>query len=76
MLSRIAQFLITFYGAAISPMLGKNCRFSPTCSAYARESFECHGFLKGSYLTLKRVCKCHPVYRGSRFDPVPEKPQK
>ena len=53
-------------------MLGSNCRFYPSCSSYSIEALERHGVLIGSYLTLKRLLKCHPFHQGG-IDPVPEK---
>lgn len=66
------QFLIKLYGAAVSPAIGKNCRFHPTCSAYAHEALEEYGFFKGSWLAVKRISRCHPFYKGERIDPVPK----
>lgn len=63
---------IKFYRKFISPLTGPNCRFHPTCSAYSLEAFQRFGFLKGFYLTLKRILKCHPFHKGG-FDPVPDK---
>ncbi len=62
--------LIRLYQLAISPWLGSNCRFQPTCSAYAIEAFERHGVLRGGWLTLRRIGRCHP-WGGSGYDPVP-----
>lgn len=62
--------LLRFYQYAISPMLGRNCRYHPTCSAYAVEAVERHGALKGGWLALKRVARCHPFKPGG-YDPVP-----
>lgn len=64
--------LVRFYQLAISPLLGSNCRYSPTCSAYMIEALHTHGFFKGLYLGTKRILKCHP-WGGSGFDPVPKK---
>ncbi len=64
--------LIRGYQLCISPYLGQNCRFYPTCSQYALKAISVHGCLKGSLLTLIRLCKCHPFHPGG-FDPVPEK---
>ena len=61
---------IHFYRKAISPVLPKSCRYTPTCSQYALEALKKHGPLKGLWLTVKRVCKCHP-WGGSGYDPVP-----
>ncbi len=58
------------YQYAISPLFGANCRFYPSCSDYAREAVERHGALKGSWLALRRVARCHPYHSGG-FDPVP-----
>ena len=58
------------YQYAVSPLLGTNCRFYPTCSDYAREAIERHGALKGAWLALRRVMRCHPYHPGG-FDPVP-----
>jgi len=55
-----------------SPLIGKNCRYAPTCSAYTMEALEKHGALKGSWLAAKRIGSCHP-WGGSGYDPVPEK---
>jgi putative membrane protein insertion efficiency factor len=62
--------IIKFYKTAISPYLGNNCRFHPTCSAYALEALKAHGPLKGFWLGAKRVAKCHPFHPGG-YDPVP-----
>ena len=64
--------LVRFYQLAISPLLGSNCRYSPTCSAYMSEALHTNGFFKGLYLGTKRILKCHP-WGGSGFDPVPKK---
>lgn len=61
---------IRFYQMAISPMLPKSCRFEPTCSSYAVEALRKHGPLKGTWLALKRIARCHP-WGGSGWDPVP-----
>ncbi|MCB1650717.1 MAG: membrane protein insertion efficiency factor YidD [Alphaproteobacteria bacterium] len=73
MLARILQFLIRVYTLAVSPFLGRNCRFHPTCSAYAHEALERHGAVKGLWLTGRRICRCHPLYKGDFHDPVPPK---
>ena len=69
----ILIFVIKVYSAAISPFLGRNCRFHPTCSAYAKESIETHGSVKGAVLSIKRIAKCQPFYKGPAMDPVPQK---
>lgn len=68
----ILLLLVRAYQLCISPYLGQNCRFYPSCSAYAVEALEKHGALKGSLLATKRLCKCHPWHEGG-VDPVPEK---
>lgn len=75
-MKRILQALIKLYSAAISPFLGRNCRFHPTCSAYAHDAIETHGALKGAGLTILRISKCHPFYKGPADDPVPAKKLK
>lgn len=65
-------WLINVYRNYISPMTPPTCRFHPTCSAYGLEAFEKHGAIKGLYLTVTRILKCHPFHPGG-FDPVPEK---
>lgn len=62
--------LLRFYKYAISPMLGRNCRFHPTCSEYAIEAVQRHGALRGGWLAIKRVGRCHPFHPGG-YDPVP-----
>ena len=64
--------LIKAYKFFISPLLGSNCRFYPSCSSYSLEALQRHGAIVGSYLTLKRLLKCHPFNEGG-IDPVPEK---
>ena len=63
--------LIRFYQRHISPCMPPTCRFVPTCSVYARKAIEKHGALKGSWLALKRICRCHPFHKGDPHDPVP-----
>ena len=58
------------YRYAISPMLGRNCRFYPCCSEYAQEAVERHGAMRGGWLAVKRVGRCHPFHPGG-YDPVP-----
>jgi len=61
---------IKFYQYFISPLTGQNCRYYPTCSAYALEAVKKYGSLKGTILAIKRVARCHPFHAGG-FDPVP-----
>ncbi len=65
--------LLRMYKRWISPMLPPACRFEPTCSVYAIEAVELHGALRGSWLALRRLLRCHPFRRGG-FDPVPPPP--
>jgi putative membrane protein insertion efficiency factor len=62
--------LIKIYQFTLSPLLGKQCRFTPTCSQYGIEAIQKHGALKGSWLTIKRIARCNP-WGGSGYDPVP-----
>ena len=64
--------LVRFYQLAISPWLGSNCRYQPTCSAYMIEALKEHGLLKGLWLGTKRKGRCHP-WGGHGYDPVPKK---
>nr|WP_239549835.1 membrane protein insertion efficiency factor YidD [Alloalcanivorax marinus] len=61
---------LRFYQLVLSPWVGNQCRFYPTCSEYARQAVETHGSLRGSALAARRLCKCHPWHPGG-FDPVP-----
>ena len=63
--------IIRFYQLFLSPLLGNNCRFYPTCSHYAKEAIETHGALKGSWLAIRRIGRCNPWHEGG-LDPVPE----
>ena len=66
---RLVIALIKAYQYAISPLLGSNCRFHPSCSTYAEEAFRRFGVAKGGYLTLLRIVKCQPFHSGG-YDPV------
>ena len=69
----IASFfilLIKIYQICLSPFLGKNCRFNPTCSAYTVEAITKYGAMKGSYLSIRRLIKCHPFSKSDYYDPV------
>lgn len=61
---------IQIYRACISPMLPASCRYTPTCSQYAIEAIRKHGPLRGGWLAVRRICRCHP-WGGSGYDPVP-----
>ena len=63
--------LIRFYQRHISPAFPPRCRFRPTCSQYALEAITKYGALKGGWLALRRLLRCHPFYQGDFFDPVP-----
>lgn len=62
--------LVWIYRNAISPLIGANCRFQPTCSMYAEEALRKHGAFKGGWLAIRRIGRCHP-WGGSGYDPVP-----
>ncbi len=74
-LTKILVLFIRFYQLFLSPLKPKTCRFYPTCSAYAIEALQKHGPFKGSYLTIRRILKCHPFHEGG-VDLVPEKESK
>jgi len=62
--------IIKFYQNFISPLLPSNCRYTPTCSEYAKQSLVKHGLIKGSFISVKRIIKCNP-WGGNGYDPVP-----
>ncbi len=74
-MKRILLWMIRFYRKHISPLRQPCCRFIPTCSAYALEAVELHGALKGGFLALRRILRCHPFYKGALYDPVPRVPK-
>ncbi|MFS0780456.1 membrane protein insertion efficiency factor YidD [Bacillus sp. 1P06AnD] len=74
-MQKIMLLLIQFYRKCISPLKPPTCRFYPTCSAYGLEAIKRFGALKGGWLTVKRICKCHPLHPGG-VDLVPEKKPK
>lgn len=68
-LSKLLIYLVRFYQKFISPLKGPTCRFYPTCSQYSIEAIRKYGALKGIYLTIRRLLKCHPFYPGG-YDPL------
>ncbi|MGB0938349.1 MAG: membrane protein insertion efficiency factor YidD [Colwellia sp.] len=70
--SNLMILIIKVYQKLLSPLLGQNCRFTPTCSSYAIDAIKIHGFVKGSWFAAKRIIKCHPLHPGGD-DPVPDK---
>lgn len=72
MLKKLFLLLIKFYQVAISPHFRSCCRFRPTCSQYAYIAITRFGAVKGTYLAVRRLLKCHPFHEGG-YDPVPEK---
>jgi len=69
---RIALVALRFYKAYLSLLVGGSCRFEPTCSIYAYEAVERFGVARGTWLTLKRLMRCHPLSRKFGYDPVPD----
>jgi len=68
--ARLLSGFILAYRYLVSPVFGPTCRYLPTCSEYGLEAIRRHGPLRGAWLTLKRICRCHP-WGGSGHDPVP-----
>jgi putative membrane protein insertion efficiency factor len=68
-LSKLLIYLVRFYQKFISPLKGPTCRFYPTCSQYSIEAIRKYGALKGIYLTIRRLLKCHPFHSGG-YDPL------
>jgi putative membrane protein insertion efficiency factor len=69
-MTRVLVAVVAAYRYALSPMLGRSCRFHPSCSAYAQEALERHGARRGLWLALRRIGRCHPWHPGG-YDPVP-----
>lgn len=69
-LARLLRALIWVYKLGLSPVLGNNCRFEPSCSSYALDAIATHGALKGSWLAMLRILRCNP-WGGAGYDPVP-----
>lgn len=68
--AQILRFLIRCYQLVLSPLMGPSCRYDPSCSAYALEAVLTHGAVRGSYLAVRRILRCHP-WGGWGYDPVP-----
>src|SRR5690606_31006816 len=71
LITRILLALIRFYQLALSPLLGPSCRFQPTCSNYAAECLSTQGPLRGTWLAVRRIARCHPFHPGG-YDPPPQ----
>lgn len=69
-MKRVVLWLIKGYAYLLSPLLGNNCRYYPSCSAYTREAVEIHGVVRGLWMGLRRILRCHPFHEGG-YDPVP-----
>ena len=69
-MKRFLILLVKGYSTLLSPVLGNNCRYYPTCSSYMVEAIERFGALKGTWMGIKRISRCHPFHEGG-FDPVP-----
>jgi hypothetical protein len=69
----IVLLMLRGYKRLLSPFLGTNCRFHPTCSIYAMQAVERFGVLRGGWLATRRIARCHPLSAGG-IDPVPERP--
>lgn len=73
-LAHIVALPVRAYRLILSPWVGFNCRYQPTCSAYALEALEKHGALRGAWLAARRIGRCHPL-GGHGYDPVPDRPK-
>ncbi len=69
-MKRALLFLVRFYKAAVSPLLGRHCRYHPSCSEYMAQAIEKYGPVRGVWIGLKRLARCHPFHAGG-LDPVP-----
>lgn len=67
--ARALILLIRLYKTLISPLMPRSCRYTPTCSSYAQEALQRHGFFRGSWMAIRRVARCHPFHPGG-YDPV------
>jgi len=68
---RVLIGIIRAYQLVLSPLMGRQCRFEPTCSCYAIEAIKRHGSVRGGWMGMKRICRCHPFSPGG-YDPVPD----
>jgi uncharacterized protein len=66
----VLKIFIRAYQLVLSPLIGPSCRFYPSCSQYGIEAIDTHGAIRGTWLTIKRISRCHPWHEGG-FDPVP-----
>lgn len=69
LLAKLLIYMVRIYQKYISPMRGPTCRFYPTCSQYSIEAYKKYGAMKGTYLTIRRILKCHPFHPGG-YDPL------
>ena len=69
LLAKLFIYMVRIYQKYISPMRGPTCRFYPTCSQYSIEAYKKYGAMKGTYLTIRRILKCHPFHPGG-YDPL------
>lgn len=67
----VGMGLIRFYQRTFSIILPSSCRFTPSCSEYGYQAIQKYGFLRGSWMAVRRIGRCHPFYKGNLFDPVP-----
>ncbi|MCP4284382.1 MAG: membrane protein insertion efficiency factor YidD [Gammaproteobacteria bacterium] len=74
-MKRVLILLIRGYSYLISPLLGNNCRYMPSCSAYTQEAIERFGAGKGLWMGMKRISRCHPFHEGG-YDPVPDRDRR
>jgi uncharacterized protein len=74
-MKKLLILLIDAYRLLLSPFFGTQCRFWPTCSAYAREAIDTHGAIKGTWLTVRRLGKCHPWHEGGIDNVPPARPE-
>jgi putative membrane protein insertion efficiency factor len=73
-LSRLLILLVDVYRATLSPILGPACRYEPSCSVFMQQAIRAHGALRGSWLGVRRILRCHPWAQGG-YDPVPPAPR-